>query len=460
MRRTILLLLCVFTAGPAMAELPTVDDVVEGLQCANDQTQGYTLYLPSNYDPKSRPPALLVFDPRSRSRLAAELFESAARRFGWIILSSDNTMSDGPMEPNLRAIKALWPEAITRYGADPRRIYASGFSGGAHVSYFLGQQRPQLAGVIACGGRLIPEYLRGTGFVLFATAGTTDFNLRGMQKVSEYMAEQGRAHRLEIFEGAHQWMPKETAELAVAWMELQAMRGELRETDEALAAELLAADMTAAKQLEDKGDLLSAYRRYMAIEASFDGVVEVVEAGVRADDLGTNKALRKAEKLEQELIAEEDTFVEKLDANCMELVMSAEPIPAKVLSRQIGVTKLKKRAGKQGMDAVAAQRMLNLAHSVAGFYLARDLRTQNRPGHAVEALRVALTIREDDPHNLYNLACALAQAGEVDDALDALQDAMANGLDVTEYLDTDHDLDPLRQAGRFLKLREEILSPR
>src|SRR6185503_1523595 len=94
--------------------------------------------------------------PRGRAVLAAEVFKPAAERFGWVILSSYDTRSDGPMEPNIKAIDALWPEVHERFATDPARIYAAGFSGGGMLTLSLGLGTGKVAGVIDCGGRL-PE---------------------------------------------------------------------------------------------------------------------------------------------------------------------------------------------------------------------------------------------------------------------------------------------------------------
>src|SRR5512143_3793124 len=89
-------------AGVAQANAAP-GSTVEGVVCPSDPTQTYTLYLPPKYDRSRRWPLLLVFDPRGRGTLAAELFRDSAAAYGWIIVSSDNTRSDGPWEPNARA---------------------------------------------------------------------------------------------------------------------------------------------------------------------------------------------------------------------------------------------------------------------------------------------------------------------------------------------------------------------
>ena len=95
------LLVAAGAAGAAPPSPPT-GELVQGVECEVDPTQTYTLYLPSRFDPGKRWPGLLIFDPRGRSVRAAELFRDAAETYGWVLLASDNTRSDGPMEPNRR----------------------------------------------------------------------------------------------------------------------------------------------------------------------------------------------------------------------------------------------------------------------------------------------------------------------------------------------------------------------
>lgn len=55
---------------------------------------------------------------------------------------------------------------------------------------------------------------------------------------------------------------------------------------------------------------------------------------------------------------------------------------------------------------------------------------------------------------LYNLACAYALQGKKDDALRALEEAVASGFDVRWHLANDPDLASIRGEARF----QEILA--
>jgi dienelactone hydrolase len=283
-------------ASPQREPLPPAGRLVEGLRCESDPSQTYTLYLPSGYSSSRRWPALLVLDPRGRAVVAASLFRDGAEAHGWILLSSNDTRSDGPAEPNVKALQALWPEVHERYATDPRRIYAAGFSGGGMVAWDLGRLTGRLAGVIASGSRWEDDQFgRRIAFPCFGAAGDGDFNYAPMRAVHARLREWGTPERFEVFEGPHAWMPAALAGDAIAWMELQAMKAGLRPRDAALVAARLAEDTRRAQALEAGGRLLAAQHRFAAIVATFDGLADVSEArreAARLAGLPSTKAAR------------------------------------------------------------------------------------------------------------------------------------------------------------------------
>ena len=127
-----------------------------------------------------------------------------------------------------------------RYASDPRRIYASGFSGGGMLAYELGRSTDSLAGVIASGARWESQHFKHRiEFASFGAAGDTDFNYSEMKAVHARLREWGTPEWLLVFEGRHQWMPVGVASEAVAWMELLAMKRGLRLVDPGFVAERL-----------------------------------------------------------------------------------------------------------------------------------------------------------------------------------------------------------------------------
>ncbi|MEO5809105.1 MAG: adenylate/guanylate cyclase domain-containing protein, partial [Sphingomicrobium sp.] len=80
---------------------------------------------------------------------------------------------------------------------------------------------------------------------------------------------------------------------------------------------------------------------------------------------------------------------------------------------------------------------------------------------AKEWLERALFLDPDEPIATYNAACTFAQLGEIDRAFDALDKWSKNrGMEMELWLDTDADLDPLREDPRFVTMLQTIKDER
>lgn len=434
----------------AQQTAPTVavGKFLDGQPAAHDPTARYTLYLPVGFDASQRHPVLLIFDPRGRARLAAELFRPAADRFGWILVSSSDTRSDGEWEPNRKAIAALWPEVHHLNGADPRRLYAAGFSGGAIVAWVLAQATHEIAGIVSAGGRLPPEVSTDRiAFVHWGAAGTWDFNLTEMRKIENLLERKNVPHRLELFEGPHSWCPPELAEQAIAWMELQAMRHDLRPVDDDLVATLWDEDVGRAEALEAAGDLVAADRRWRAIASTFEGLHDVETATARSRQLRSTPELRRAEKAQRRADAADERFIRERLPLLTAMGDRDGPITVARLRRELDIDRLLEEAAGNDPEAVAARRMLHRVFSQASFYLPRELMAHGRWRETETSLELAVLANPDAaPWVWYNLACAASRAGHLDRALEALGEAVERGFSDADHAISDPDLEALRSS--------------
>jgi hypothetical protein len=110
-------------------------EVVENVVSLSDPSQSYAVYLPSAYGPHREWPVLFAMDPRGRARIPLDLFQEAAERHGYIIVSSYNTASDTDGDPNTPAMRAMLADTPQLFFADGERIYLTGFSGTARVGW-------------------------------------------------------------------------------------------------------------------------------------------------------------------------------------------------------------------------------------------------------------------------------------------------------------------------------------
>lgn len=425
-----------------------------------DPTALYTLYLPVGFDASQRHPVLLIFDPRGRARLAAELFRPAADRFGWILVSSNDTRSDGEWEPNRKAIAALWPEVHYLTGADPRRIYAAGFSGGAIVAWVLAQATHEIAGIVSVGGRLAPEVSTDRiEFVHWGAAGSWDFNLTEMRTIEELLERMDVSHRLEVFDGPHAWCSPELAEQAIAWMELQAMRRELRPVNDGLVATLWDEDVGRAEALEAAGDLVAAERRWRAIADTFEGLHDVEPAIAASERLRSTSAFEGQERAQRRADAADERFIRERLPLLTTMGTRDEPVTVARLRRELGIDRLLEESAGDGPDAVAARRMLHRVFTQASFYLPREFMTHGRWREAETSLELAVLANPDAaPYVWYNLACAASRMDHLDRALDALAEAVERGFADADHALSDPDLEALRSSPEHGPRVSELFS--
>jgi dienelactone hydrolase len=423
---------------------------------AVDPTAHYTLYLPPSYDAEGSQPLLLIFDPRGRARMAAELFHEAADRYGWILVSSNDTRSDTGWEPNQKALAALWPE-ISRFAIDPRRIYATGFSGGAIVAWVLASRSDALAGIIGVGGRLdtaLPT--KAPSFAYWGTAGSWDFNYDEMRKIDRLMERERAPHWLEIFAGPHRWMPAELATQAVGWMELVAMARGTAPRDEARIEEEWQRLMAGGESLEADGALLAAAERYRQVETTFEGLRGTEPAARAAARLEADPELKRLRRQRRRWDAADERYAREKVPMLQQAAALEERATVDELRQWLEIRRLTAAAQGDGYEAVAAKRMLHRVYTQASFYLPRQWLGEGNYRAARTVLTIALDIRDDFPHVWYNLACAAARMGDAKAALEALEQAVERGFADADQLLGDEDLAGLRGRTEFLRLLERL----
>ncbi len=446
------------SAAPLPTYLGTLapGTLTSAIPTLSDPTQSWELYLPQGFSPARPWPVLILFDPRSRGRLAAELFREAADEFGWILASSNNTMSDGPGEPNARAINATIPDVLKRLPIDEKRIYAGGFSGGAVLAWTVGLKGNYLAGVISIGGRPAPEHLAlAPKFALFSAAGEGDFNYQPTRELDAIAAKAGVPHRLEFFPGPHAWCPPAMARQAIGWLEVLAMRDGRAPRDPARVATLFAEELAAAEALAASGDALAAGRKFSEIGETFKGIATPEaenRAALRAGELLASAAARSAAKEEKAAAKYESQVFRRIGEAAAMLRTAERPVTVGELRHLLDVDEALHRREAGGIAGAAAVRALATIQVQIGYYLAQDFFASNDYRRAVPGLTLVTQIAPGNAFTLYNLACAQARSGLPEAAIASLESALAHGLQRPLQIATDADLASLRDRPEFAAL--------
>ncbi|HEV7672426.1 MAG TPA: tetratricopeptide repeat protein [Thermoanaerobaculia bacterium] len=449
-------------AAPTIVQIPT-GELVASVPAKAFPGQSYALYLPASYSPDRAYPALFLFDARRGGAAAAKRFVPAAEAYGWIVVSSNNSESDGSMDVNLAAMKAMHEDALGRFAIDRGRLYAGGFSGGARAACLMAIVYPEeVRGVIGAGGGFPFDRLpsKATSFAFFASAGDKDFNWYELHGLDATLASLGLPHRLATFDGVHQWPPEAVATQAIEWFELRPMKEGRRGKDAALLAQWLGARADRARTLEADGTAAGradAYLAWSEVAEDFAGLADTTEAAARAKALGAEAGVR-AELAER-------TARDRRDRDSIERArLTLAAVPPEEASGSLGrllvalrVKELqKKAAGTDRAEALSAERLLAQLQVQTGFYLPRALMEKKDWARAALFLEIATTIRPKNYDAWYTLAQARAQGGNHKRAVEALLRAVEEGFDDRPAVEGDPLLAPLRAEPGFRAAIESV----
>lgn len=437
--------------------------VIEKIICRSDPQQSYALFLPSGYTRDKRWPILYCFDPAARGPLPVERFKEAAEKYGYIVVGSNNSRN-GSNESSVAAAQAMIDDTQARFSIDDRRVYTTGFSGGARVAVRVGHLLAgPIAGVIACGAGF-PQGItpsRSTPFPLFGTAGVEDFNYPEMRQLARTLDGFGIANRVAVFEGSHSWPPSAVCVEAIEWMELQAMKSSRRAKDERLIEELLNKSVERARAYEASNKTYEAYITYDAIARDFKGLKDAGEFEKRAAELKEAKEVNLALKQELEMEKAQSRRMNEL-LTLKESLKDSETGGLAFADLKKNIAGLKKRvdeketgAEKTGAEKMVARRVLN--HFFA--FLSEEvdaLKSRKEYKQAALDLSLAALITPDNPRVHYSLACVYALNKDKGRALEALKKSVEKGFKDLTALESNKDLEPLREDADYKRIVEDL----
>jgi hypothetical protein len=270
----------------------------------------------------------------------------------------------------------MWPALLGNYAVDERRVYAAGHSGGATVAWLLAHQTGQIAGVIV-SGQPNPQFeqSRGKPFAWFGMAGHTDFNLMEVKSIDDQLLRTSSPHRMEFFEGGHQWPPSDLVVRALGWMEMIAMNEGRRPRDQELARTLLAEEMARARTLEERSLFVEAWRSYGAIGSTYKNLVDVSDAERGRRSLEGDERFKAAQKAEGRADRREREQAVTLARVLSRLTEDEVPLVAELRSR-LNLDALTKASRGEGYDAASASRSLALVR-IQLSTIARELRDKH-----------------------------------------------------------------------------------
>jgi hypothetical protein len=193
----------------------------------------YRLYLPKSFHMEREWPVLFVMSPGGGSADVLQRYIEGAEFNGWILALS--VQSRNGFDGSEEAILAMVEDVTGKMPVDERRMYSSGFSGGARMAFWLAGKlhRKRFAGVLACGAGAIRADLSDST-VVYGLCGSNCFNRWDMACTHEKL--RNRDNRLRFFVGGHAWAGADLIQDGMTWLNCCYLR-KAASTNRILAAE-------------------------------------------------------------------------------------------------------------------------------------------------------------------------------------------------------------------------------
>lgn len=436
--------------------LPSPGQIVN-VVCASDANQSYALYLPSAYTVTKRWPIIYFFDPGGRGSRPLDLYKGLAETYGFILAGSNNSRNFGGDVS--QAVNAIWQDTHLRLSLDERRVYTSGFSGGARVAGAMALGSPgQISGVIAHGAGY-PTSRRSSNdkLLYYFAVGDKDFNWPEVITVGHERERDGQPYRVNVYSGSHQWAPPPVMEDAVQWLQLKAMQAGDLPRDVAFIERQFQALQKKADGAEGKHDALTQLAAYEYTVSDFAGLRDVSSASGKLAALKQSSAVKADLKKEQGQISEQ-LRIEREISPKLHTYESGDVSDPNALRVEIvqAMNSLKDQAAhaKRDEERLILQRAFQ-DMMVEGIENGEQ-EFQAKHFDKAEACFDLMRQISDEPWPALLLAETRAAMGNKKQALKDLREAVHRGLKDAEVLESDKQLQVLNTEPDFQKLLAEL----
>jgi hypothetical protein len=346
-----------------------------------------------------------------------------------------------------------------RYAIDPRRVYTAGLSGGARVASSIALAcKNCIAGVIANGAGL-PNGTTTPGPEVadwFLVAGTTDFNYPELLHLKEALDARNAASRFVVYDGEHNWMPKDFAERGLAWLQLRAMVKGIAPVDKEFIGRQFESRLAEAASAQKAGDILAAVRDYREIAQDFTTFRDVKEQEALAKSLAASEEFRKAAKNEKATLDLQDEVTRKIGNVVAGIAQGADARTGFMAELQSAANEINREqhgasdpARKQAIERGLASAFSFAVESGQQAMLKKDFLA------AKDMFQAGEVILPESAWASYLVATAAAQLGEKKQAIQQLKKALEKGMTNPKSLE-DAAFDRIRNDEAFKELSAKL----
>jgi tetratricopeptide (TPR) repeat protein len=449
----LIMVICAAVISNAQTAVDLPNGVVkENVPIKDKPGQNYSIYLPKTYSSEKHWPLIYVFDPMGRGTFAVDKYHLVAEKHGYILVGSNNSRNGLQWDELKSIIQGLWSDTHAKFAIDTQRTYAAGFSGGARVASLAAALCGTcIAGVIASGAGFSPAITLTSkiGFNFFGAVGRDDYNYTELIKLTDSLGKLGLRPHLEYFDGVHQWMPVETFEKAIVWMNIRAMQKGFLPNDEKLISDYLNSRASDADKLVSTGQLLFAAREYRSLVDDLEGLANTSAYSQRADQIDSLPQFKKAAKAETDELERQASDAQKLTATTRQTPDGQGP----QASASLIISDLEKRASSED-EAVrhVAKRVLAQVYAESLESAMFTYEPQKQYDLAIANLRLATQVSPKNWYAVFQLGRAYALAHRRKNAVDSIERSIELGLRDQALIEKDDAFSELRGSDVFQKL--------
>ncbi len=416
--------------------------VYASVACTADTNINYALFLPPQYAKGKPCPLLMLFDPHGSGLLPVNLFNTEAAKNGFIIAGSNNSKNGMDFEQTTSIYRKMLTDISARFDIEKKAIYLCGFSGGSRVAGAAAITEGGIAGVVGCGAGLPAINRNPAGpFSYLAVVGNQDFNYTEIRQLDEMLEAAHYQHHLLVFDGIHQWPPKELLPDIFTWLRFDAMRQQAIPADRNEINLFIEKNDKIAGALATEGQFSAQQAIYFKMLHYLQGLTDVEPLKAEIKRLSAEKEVIAYQKQQQKLLDLEQELQQKYSPELNLKNVDWWKTEASHLHS------LTKQSRKPEVSQVY-QRVLAFL-SMNCYMYANDALKR---GNLVSADKYIEIYRLVDPTNTehrYLAAKVAAINHNADEVFSNLKQAFDLGFKDINRLKSDADLNPYQQDQRF-----------
>lgn len=432
-------------------------EIIDSIPVVGTTNNTFALYLPNGYDPSTPSAIIIIFDPGARGIVGIKPFLASAEKYNYILVCS-NTTKNGPYESNFRIVNHLFSYIFSIFSIDERRIYVSGFSGGARLATAIAVSSASIQGVIGCGAGFgglpyIPTVESKFSYV--GLVGNRDMNYQEMKKIKNWLTTQPIAGEIFVFEDDHRWPQPEQLLRAINWLELQAYeKGIILKEDIDIKAIFLD-NLKVADTLEKKNNIYLAVEEYERIIRNYAPYFELDSLVSRIKELKKLKNYKKEFKDQERIASLEDTLRLKFQEKFSTEVESTKGKDNfKWWQKEIGKLEGKyvnsEQIHYQNLGIRLRQSLFAMAYESSNGYI------QNKEfNKALYCDQLLIVLQPKSQYTQFRVAQSYARVNNMKKLLEHLEQALQLGLKDMEYLRKTKEFNPYFNHDSFKKLLDK-----